>query len=237
MTIPCPTCNSLKEENIINVNDKTITCYCNKQREMKRKYEKANIPQEYWYLDFDDFRKQDQKIIKNVKKYVESLDFYYKSGIGFFLHGDIGTGKTLLSICILKAAIRKNYQKIFFTSLSDIVNLYTAGWYNHQEQKKFQDVLINHDFIVIDDVGKEFKAGNDLTASTFDKVLRYRRNPTVITSNIRLKKIHTIYGESIKSLIYGKLLRARVEGADFRKELLSRLKLSNKNDFKYRPLK
>jgi DNA replication protein DnaC len=148
-------------------------------------------------------------------------DFHIPETHNFFANGFINHN-TFLAVYILKEAIKKGYKNVRFTCLSDIVSLFTAAWYSSDEQKEFYNRMMDTQFLVIDDVGKEYKSKSNLSESVFDRVLRYREHPTIITSNKALEDIETTYGESITSLMYGKLISVRFAGSDFRKEEISK---------------
>jgi len=220
----CPTCGSVdKDNNTITMNGKEYHCPCKEQKEKALLYraERANIPKEYWHLDMEDF-KGDKKSLKEINEYIQYIDNYYKKGIGLLLWGTHGTGKTFCTIHVLKEAIKKHYRNVRFTCLSDIVSLFTASWYNDNEKKEFYNKMMETQFLVIDDVGKEYKTKSNLSESVFDRVLRYREHPTIITSNRALEDIENTYGESIASLMYGKLISIRFSGEDFRKVEISK---------------
>ena len=220
----CPTCGSTdQEKNIVIINGEEMLCPCKEQREKAMLYrkERANIPKEYWYFSLEDF-KGDQRALKEVQEYVTYIDNYIKKGIGLFLWGSHGTGKTFLAAYVLKEAIKKGFKNVRFTCLSDIVSQFTASWYSDVDQKEFYNKMLDTQLLVIDDVGKEYKAKSNLAESVFDRVLRYREHPTIITSNKALEDIGTAYGESIASLMYGKLISVRFAGTDYRKEEISK---------------
>jgi len=220
----CPTCGAVDTvQNILEVDGKKTTCPCEDQKTKAMLYrkERANIPQEYWRLGIEDY-KGDLRALKEVEDYLEHIDNYHKKNIGLFLCGKYGTGKTFLAAHVLKKAIEKGYRNVRFTCLSDIISQFTASWYSNEEQKDFYEKMENTQFLVIDDVGKEYKTKSNLAESVFDKVLRYREYPTIITSNKALVDIESAYGQSIASLMYGKLIVVRFTGADFRKEEISK---------------
>lgn len=223
--ITCPTCGSINEDsNTFTINDKEYICPCSEQKEKAKLYgkERANIPREYWYLKIENYQ-GDMDALNEIKEYLKYIDNYYKKNIGLFLFGPHGVGKTLLAVYILKEAIKKGYKSVRFTCLSDIISQFTASWFSDDEKKEFYNKMMETQFLVIDDVGKEFKSSkNNLTESVFDKILRYRDHPTIITSNKVSEHIETSYGESIGSLMSGKLISVSFKGTDFRKKSMAK---------------
>lgn len=232
----CPTCGSVNQEtNVIKIKGQEITCNCKDQIRKQNHYTRFRIPREYWYIGWDDY-KGDPMALKKVKEIVIDLDNAIQRNIGMFLYGSVGTGKTFLAIQILKAAEAKGYYNCMFICLSDIVSTFAGGWYDKAKQYSFEKEIMGADLLVIDDLGKEFK--NNLAESVFDKVIRYREKPTIITSNVDLKKIKLVYGDSIYSLFCSRLIPLDIVGYDFRQNVVSN-NLQNllKEKLIYRPIK
>lgn len=220
----CPSCGSVdRDENVVEIDGQKFTCHCKIQKERAKYYrrERANIPKEYWYKGIDNYV-GNVKSLEEVNDYIAHMKNYYENGIGMFLYGGYGTGKTFLAIHILKRAIELNYKNVYFTCLSDIISQFTASWYDAKEQKDFYSRMMDSDFLVIDDIGKEYHSKNNLAESVFDKVLRYREHPVIITSNKNLEDIKSSYGASINSLLHGKLIPLQFIGGDHRIENVSK---------------
>jgi len=187
-------------------------------------YIRSNIPYEYWFKDLSDFHGR-REYEKEVKDYIDNIDNYYKHAVGVFLWGKNGTGKTLLAVTIIKAALEKKYN-CFFVSYSEILSMFTSSWKSDSAKLAFEKNIENSDFLIIDDLGKENKSS--LSESILDKTIRYRRSPTIITSNRNVEELKTDYshrcGESLVSLIYGKMIHMHMLGSDFRKDISSKLK-------------
>ena len=232
----CPSCGSIKKEsNKVNEN---ITCDCRSQKKLAKIYTRTNIPYEYWFKDLDDYYGRDDH--KNeIEEYCNKINDYHRHAIGLFLWGKNGTGKTLLSICVLKYALKKKFE-CFFVSYSEIVSMFTSTWSSNSAKSAFEKNIEKSDFLVIDDLGKEYKTNNNLAESILDKVIRYRRRPTIITSNKNVEELKTLYqhtwGESLASLIYGKMINVQVMGRDYRKDISVKLKEIVSNET-YRKIK
>ena len=231
----CPSCGSFKkDENTIN----DFTCDCKTQKKLMSLYTKANIPYEYWFKNLSDFV-GDKKFADEINDYCNNMKSYHNNCIGLFLYGKNGRGKTLLAIDLLKRAL-KNKFKAFFVSYASIVSLFTSGWKSDIAKRDFERNIEETDFLLIDDLGKEFKTANGLAESILDSVIRYRKGPIIITSNKNIEELRTLYGntfgESLASLIYGKTIHAHMTGRDFREDISSKLKELGKQQ-NYRNLK
>lgn len=164
-------------------------------------------------------------LINQIADYVRNITNAKKKGISLLLAGSNGTGKTLLATSILKAVISKG-MSAQMTSLGGIIQCYTDGWGDPRKRQIFDDRIKNSDFLLIDDVGKEYQAKNsDLTEIMFDNLIRYRvfrRKPFILTTNTAPDDLRNRYGNSLMSLIEGKTIKLKVMGTDYRKAIQSK---------------
>ena len=173
-------------------------------------------PQKHINLNFE----EGNELLSKIGRYVTHLENARRKGISIMLSGSNGTGKSLLATCILKEAIKRGFSGQM-TSLGGIIQLYTDGWGDPIKRQKFDSRIRNTDFLLIDDVGKEYQAKNsDLTEIMFDNLIRYRvgRNkPFILTTNTGPEDLLSRYGTSLMSLIHGNCLKLRVVDNDYRK--------------------
>lgn len=160
------------------------------------------------------------KLINQIAEYTKNLTNAKQKGISLMLAGSNGTGKTLLATSILKAVIRKG-MSAQMTSLGGIIQCYTDGWGDPRKRQVFDERIKNTDFLLIDDVGKEYQAKNsDLTEIMFDNLIRYRvfrRKPFILTTNTAPDDLRNRYGNSLMSLLEGKTIKLKVVDGDYRK--------------------
>lgn len=164
-------------------------------------------------------------LLQQIAEYTKNLTNARKKGISLLLAGSNGTGKTLLATSILKTAIRKGFSAQM-TSLGGIIQVYTDGWADPRKRQIFDERIKNSDFLLIDDVGKEYQAKNsDLTEIMFDNLIRYRvfrRKPFILTTNTSPTDLKNRYGNSLMSLLQGKTINLRVVDGDYRKAIQGR---------------
>jgi len=231
----CPVCGSFKKDKN-KIND--IVCDCELQKKLMVTYTKANIPNEYWFKDITDFT-GDEKYIEEIKNYCNNIQQYHKNCVGLFLYGKNGRGKTLLTIEIIKTALRNKY-KAFFVSYAEIMSMFTNTWKSDAAKLTFEKNIEDTDFLLIDDIGKEYKTNNNLAESVLDRTIRYRKHPVIITSNLDVEQLRRLYGstwgDSLASLLYGKTIHVHMTGKDYREDVSSTLKEIGKKDI-YRSLK
>lgn len=149
----------------------------------------ADIPVKYWDYTLNDLNQANIPIRDKLMKYCLNFDKVLNEGLGLFLVGANGNGKTMSACLILKEALRQNKTARFIT-LNQIVAMASDGTYNADIRKAFEEQITQVDFLVIDDITKIYK-NTQKTQSTYvdtqlDHVLRARCNlnlPTIITSN------------------------------------------------------
>jgi len=131
-----------------------------------QRYYEANIPVDYWWREMNDWSgpvildKVYQNVIKDIKT-------SYKNGERAFFAGPHGRGKTMVSCCILKRAVEKNYSALYVNLTSIIHIMLTAS-----NDVKFlaSENLLNVDFLVIDEFDARFM-GSESAADLFGRIL------------------------------------------------------------------
>ena len=160
------------------------------------------------------------KALETSEAYAKNLHNARKHGISMLFWGPNGTGKTMLASCILKEGIRQGYS-VQMSSLGGIIEMYAEGWSNPEKREMFNERIKNVDFLLIDDVGKEYRAkSSDLVEVAFDNLIRYRsfrRKPFILTTNTDIARLQSTYGQSLASLLQGKCMTVPLGGVDYRK--------------------
>lgn len=210
----CPTCYGERE---YTMDGETHQCACQQQLQLHKHYLNANIGDLYQRLDWEDYS-SDPKPVRVAHKYLGTHKNMVRSGIGLFMFGDYGTGKTMVSSLIAKELVKLGY-RTFFVTFTEMIDMFTKGWGDTTERAKFERRVVNSRVLVLDDIGKEFRAKNNLAESTFDHVLRQRAiqsRPTFITTNMSSKEVERGYGSAILSLLLERSIRVTFEGVDWR---------------------
>lgn len=198
---------------------------CHKQRSAQKVLYEAGILRRYQLFDLDRDWTGQEGSKKIIKQYLENVDNARIQGIGLHLFGSWGLGKTALVGYILKEIAKKknpltdSKYSVYLTTFSEMITMYTSGWYDTIKRESFTKKIKLTDFLVIDDLGKEFASKSNLNIAALDEVLRFRMSdnrPTIITTNRSLQEIENDYGEGILSLIVGDCIPCKIEGVDFR---------------------
>ncbi len=129
------------------------------------------------------------------RKYCEVSSVVLSKGLGIYLHGDKGTGKTHLTACMANALIQQRRQ-VLFTNFAEIAKLLKGTFGKKGESEaEYINRLATIDFLFIDDLGAERVQTKDgdlwLQEIIFDVVnKRYNnRKPTNFTSNYSIPEL------------------------------------------------
>ena len=127
------------------------------------------------------------------KKYCQISNEVLEKGMGIYIWGDKGTGKTHLTCCMANELIRQ-YKQVLLTNFFEISKSIMATYNNNGDSNEMDLVqrIASVDFLFIDDLGTEklTKNGEDtwLQSKIYD-VINKRYNamkPTIFTSNYSL---------------------------------------------------
>lgn len=219
----CPTCAKMGFYYWQGVQ---IPCDCARQLALAQRYTLAGIPDNYQKLDWGDYA---FTIPNEVEDYRTYLDPFAARGLGLFLIGPKGVGKTMLNTLVLKEFIKRG-MKGFYIRFADVTDQITAGWGAGDKaraaKEAFDDRFMYTDVLLLDDLGKEFKSANTMSAIHFDNILRARvqtNRVTLLTSNLATDALVSNYGEGVLSLLKEKSMPVPIVGKDFRDGLAARL--------------
>jgi len=162
-----------------------------KKLNLKKTLEKANIGSRYIDLDFCQLEDTSPSFItakETAINYCKALGLCRQRGLGLYLFGDNGRGKTALVACMLREIASQGYS-IYLTNLTEV----TDKLFKNEIKLSF---LKKVDFLVIDDIGSErmFKIGNDETfvADKANEIIASREKdlkPTLFTSNLSVSSL------------------------------------------------
>jgi DNA replication protein DnaC len=210
----CPKCHG---------RDLTCTCYARYRFELAKV--ESEIPAKYRFMKLDDIDfPESKKMVGQVEKYIQNLEHYYKKGTGLFLWGGTGTAKTAISCIILKEALKLNFTA-YFTDLAKCIDMLCESWNDDEAKQDFIQRILKVDFLVIDDVGREYKPKSNFFEANFDNIFRERSNSllvTIITSNKSPTEMGSEFGPRLYSIFYEHLIPIEFTSSDYRKKVLSK---------------
>ena len=234
----CKICN---DTGYIEQNGINKMCNCLKQRVFNIEYNKSNLgnlEKENFsnfnlnmYSDEVNFEKYKSKIsprnnmlkIKSsAEKFIQNFDSPDEKNL--ILMGNSGLGKTFLSNCIANELLKKGKTVLYQTApvmLDEIIN-YRFDKPNCN--KDIIDNLLSVDLLIIDDLGTEninsmkfteiFNIINSRLLNQTKKITK-----TIISTNLTLQNIYSIYDERIASRIVGYYTVCKFFGDDIRFKL------------------
>ncbi len=180
-----------------------------------KRFREANVLS---WLDTTSTSQQAKQIATLLEVYIEDARDHKETGKGLLLYGPPGTGKTYLACAVLNALAQEKWRHWYITMvdyLRDVQTSWDLGPKSAIDEGALEDwwVLYNlrHDlltktsFLVLDDIGKEYRgSGSGWAETEIDYLLRKRFDlalPTILTSNTPLSDWAS-YGEAMASFLH-----------------------------------
>lgn len=145
-------------------------------------------------------------VLESCLHYAMRFEKVRKRGLGIYLHGPSGTGKTYLAACIGNMLLEAGIQVLFVnvnTILSEIRYAYSQRGSELPIVRKYTDA----EFVIFDDVGTEkYNSRTESMSFAQDKFFqiidgRYiGQRPTVFTSNYTLEQLVNERGMLVKTV-------------------------------------
>lgn len=128
---------------------------------------------------------ENEKAYKITQTYADQFEQFSKKGIGLYVEGTNGTGKTHLVAAIALKLLNRGVPVIFRTSIDLLADVKKAYIHNSQiSEYRIMEIYKNVELLIIDDLGKE--QSTEWSMSVLYAILndRYERmKPTIITTN------------------------------------------------------
>ncbi len=147
-------------------------------------------------------------------RFAQQFDTEYQN---ILLFGDTGVGKTFLSHCVAKELLDSGHSVIYFSAQQLFDRLAEHAFRKETAAASDYRNIFECDLLIIDDLGTEMT--NSFTSSQFFVCLNERilsRRSTLISSNLNLQDIASIYSERIFSRITSDFLLLHLFGKDIR---------------------
>ncbi len=198
-----------------------VLCTCKKKYNIIKKLIIRGIQKEFFNVEKWKITNNNKHWKNYIRPYSKKLKLMKNKGIGFFLIGNNGTGKTTSMIYILTKAMKKKYD-VQYILLRDLINIFRrlAINKNNEESVKLSELLDEYkrvDFLAIDEVEKINVT--DFAKNEFDSFLRFRiskRLPMLMSTNIGEEDLLDCYGPSIIDLIHGNMKILNYKGESHR---------------------
>ncbi len=215
-------------------------CHCFKKAVIELLYEQSNLQEILEKENFSSFsldyysrshidpltkRSSLESIQTALKVCRRFIDTFARDFQNILLYGDTGVGKTFLSHCIAKELIDTSYSVVYFTA-AQLFDVFAANTFGRKDEpdSHAHEHIYDCDLLIIDDLGTELP--NSFTTSQLficlnERILRQRS--TIISTNLALEDIQSIYSERTFSRISSHYTILRLTGDDIRiqKKLLN----------------
>lgn len=132
------------------------------------------------------------------------------------LQGETGLGKTHLSLAIAGAVIKHGYG-VIYASAQNILSKLENEKFGRAEYSDTEKNLLECDLLILDDLGSEFCT--QFTTAAIYNIINSRQlngKPTIISTNLSLKKIQDVYTPRIASRILSDYQILQFSGTDIR---------------------
>ena len=233
--LPHYECNICNDTGYIKNGNKTIMCNCLKQKIFNIEYNKSNIGNiekenfntfnELLYSNEVDEKlnispRENIKIIKKISEnFIKNFDDPNEKNLLFT--GNIGLGKTFLCNCIAFELLKKGKTVLYQTAPVMIDTIINYRFGKQDSSINIVDNLINVDLLIIDDLGTESLNSMKLTElfTIINSRLLNQNNKitkTIISTNLSLENIFSVYNERIGSRIIGYYNICKFIGDDIR---------------------
>ncbi len=212
-------------------------CICRSYRrrlvETNRLYKEADIPERYRWKFISDFQRTapDGTALPYVSSALDTVNTTVDMEVatepqrGFLLHGNPGTGKTLLGVIMLNELILRwakpgrflNLSRKYFQRLRDT---YSEDSDEYGRTWQIIEELCNMPFLVLDDFG--IQRGTDWEMEMLYELVdaRYAEQRfTVITTNQDIEEIRKLSRGRIYSRLVEMCLMIPMQGEDYRQHM------------------
>ncbi len=166
----------------------------------KKRLENSGIPKRFRDCTLEEVYKRGvpRHLIENFavsKGYAQELKEMRRHGSGLIYSGSVGQLKTTLACAVGLHALNSGYSVLFISMpelMDRAMDMLRSG--DPVSQRNFMDKLMQRDFLILDDLGMEYK--NEWLMNKVDGIITYRYNeqkPIIITTNLLPEDMQKLY--------------------------------------------
>lgn len=204
----------------------TMMCQCLRKIMVEYRMLEANVPRNLSNKELKDYHAQKSVPFRRFKEFLEKIQTAREKGIGLYIYGPSGSGKSFLGVLALKHAIEQHLMTGFYIKTSHWIKALQDFEKNPHGEKVVEWGVMETDVLVLDDVGKYYKTSSGYTEAQVDRCIQKRVDDnkiTIYTSEESMEDMGKRFGNHILSRLYEKMIEIMLPATgDFRKEVLSK---------------
>lgn len=163
-------------------------CECRRVLKLEHVLKRAGLPERYQQASFDTF---DVKVSASAREAVRQAQHYADEFLmhkdrGLLFHGSVGTGKTHLSIAVLRRLTLDYGVRTAFVDFRDLLKRIQATMRNSAaKREEVLQPILDAEALVLDEIGAA--RATDWTFEIVEEVLNRRYNDaraTILTTNL-----------------------------------------------------
>lgn len=228
----CPIC---QDTGYVKEDHRMVLCHCLQQKIFDIEYNKSNMGNmekenfstfdDSWYSDKIDpslnlSPRKNIHIIKNIAEHFID-NFQDPNEKNLLFTGNIGLGKTFFCNCIAYELLKRGKTVLYQTAPVMLDSIIDYRFGKSTSSLSIIDNILNVDLLIIDDLGTE--SLNSLKLTELFTIINARLlnqnnhiTKTIISTNLNLNNIFSIYNERIGSRIIGYYNICKFIGDDIR---------------------
>jgi len=182
-------------------------------------FHRMNIGRRYFGASLADIQ-TDEQHYDVLKRYCSKIHRVRRRGIGLLFFGPNSGGKTYGATCILKHAVSAGYSA-YCVMAADLTDIVVNNKVFEEDVAEgiisVESRIRNCDFLLLEDVGKEYRAKSGFAENQLENLLRHRtRNllPTIVTTNLELGEFRDRYAKSTFEIAKECLYPFQVQGIE-----------------------
>lgn len=197
-----------------------------RKRPLEERLKNTSIPKKYISATLDNYDQENGSpdVVVYAQHWLKNIESNLDNGIGLYLFGGTGSGKTHIATSILKRAVATSETcGYFITAEQYLETSYAALDDDRYEDESFEADTIYYidnvyDILVLDGLGTERRQSEFAKKSLTSMISKRYENqlPTIITSDIPQGKLSSIYGNRFSSIVTDCCLTVPFLGEDYR---------------------
>ena len=160
-------------------------CYCVQLNRRAKLFSEANLPARYVDAEFTRIQTDARSDMANARRKALRFSREYEPGSkGLLFHGSVGTGKTFISVAIVRYLIVNRGVKARFIEFMHLLSDLRSTFGDRRQADEVMQPLVDVPVLVIDELGKG--RGSDWELSVLDELISKRYNAqrtTLFTTN------------------------------------------------------